>query len=200
MFFRMTNSPATFQSLMNSIFTDLIAEGVVDVYLDNILIHTRTLKEHHKVMREVLKRLKKFDLYLQPEKCEFKLQELEYLGLIIRPNKIAMDPGKVTAVAGWKQPKTLKQVQALLGFANFYCRFFPPSYTAETHPLTDLTQKNEPFVWGAVQQKAFKFVKNLVATAPVLAMYDSTWPTHMETDASNFATGAILSQKQDDGK
>ena len=79
----MTNSPATFQSLMNSIFVDLIAEGVVDVYLDDILIHTRTLEEHCKVVREVLKRLEKFDLYLQPEKCEFELQELEYLGLII---------------------------------------------------------------------------------------------------------------------
>ena len=68
---------------MNSIFTDLIAEGVVDVYLDDILIHMCTLKEHRKVVREVLKRLEKFNLYLQPEKCEFELQELEYLGLII---------------------------------------------------------------------------------------------------------------------
>jgi hypothetical protein len=83
MFFGMTNSPATFQSLMNSIFADLIAEGVVDIYLDDILIHTHTPEEHHKVVCEVLKHLKKFDLYLQPEKCEFKLQELEYLGLII---------------------------------------------------------------------------------------------------------------------
>ena len=105
---------------MNSIFADLVAEGVVDVYLDNILIHTCTLEEHRKVVHEVLKRLEKFDLYLQPEKCKFKLQELEYLGLIIRPNKITMDPGKVATVAGWKQPKNLKQVQALLGFANFY--------------------------------------------------------------------------------
>ena len=111
-----------------------------------------------------------------------------------------MDPGKVTAVAGWKQPENLKQVQALLGFANFYRRFFPPSYTAETRPLTDLTRKNEPFVWGAAQQRAFEFVKNMVTNALVLAMYDSTRPTRLETNASNFATGAILSQKQDDGK
>ena len=111
-----------------------------------------------------------------------------------------MDPGKVAAVAGWKQPKNLKQVQALLGFANFYQWFFPPSYAAETRPLTDLTRKNEPFVWGTAQQKAFKFVKNVVASVLVLAMYDSTRLTRMETDASNFATGAILSQKQDDGK
>ena len=83
MFFGITNSLATFQSLMNSIFVDLIAEGVVDIYLNDILIHTRTLKEHRKVVHEVLKCLKKFNLYLQPEKCGFKLQELEYLGLII---------------------------------------------------------------------------------------------------------------------
>ena len=111
-----------------------------------------------------------------------------------------MDPSKVAAVARWKQPETLKQVQALLGFANFYRQFFPPSYTAETHPLMDLTWKNKPFVWGTAQQKAFEFVKNVVASVPVLAMYDSTRPTHIETDTSNFATGAILSQKQDDGK
>src|ERR1700679_3347461 len=111
-----------------------------------------------------------------------------------------MDPGKVAAVAGWKRPETLKQVQALLGFANFYRRFFPPSYTAETCPLMDLTQKNQPFLWGSKQQKAFKFVKNAVTSAPVLAMYDSTLPIHVETDASNFATGGILSQKQADGK
>ena len=196
----MTNSLATFQSLMNSIFADLIAEGVVDVYLDDILIHMRTLKEPCKVVHEVLKHLKKFDLYLRPEKCEFELQELEYLGLIIQLIEIAMDPGKVAAVAGWKQPKNLKQVQALLGFANFYQRFFPLSYAAETCPLMDLTQKNEPFVWGAAQQRAFEFIKNAVASAPVLAMYDSTRPTRVETNASNFATGAILSQKQDNGK
>ena len=158
------------------------------------------LVPYRKVVREVLKRLEKFDLYLRPEKCEFELQELEYLGLIIRPNEIAMDPGKVAAVAGWKKPENLKQVQALLGFANFYQQFFPPSYAAETRPLTDLTQKNEPFVWGAAQQRAFEFVKNAVTNAPVLAMYDSTRPTHLETDTSNFATGTILSQKQDDGK
>ena len=110
MFFGMTNSPATFQSLMNSIFVDLIAEGVVNVYLNDILIHTQTLAEHQKVVREVLKRLKKFDLYLWPEKCEFELQELEYLGLIIQLNEIAMDPGKVATIASWKQPEMLKQV------------------------------------------------------------------------------------------
>ena len=85
-------------------------------------------------------------------------------------------------------------------FANFYQRFFPPSYATETRPLTDLTRKNEPFVWGAAQQRAFEFVKNMVTNALVLAMYDSTRPTRLETNASNFATGAILSQKQDDGK
>jgi RNase H-like domain found in reverse transcriptase len=111
-----------------------------------------------------------------------------------------MDPGKVAAVAGWKQPENLKQVQALLGFANFYQRFFPPSYAIETRPLMDLTWKNEPFVWGAAQQRAFEFVKKVVTNAPVLSMYDSTQPTCLETDTSNFATGAILSQKQDDGK
>ena len=98
MFFGMTNSPATFQSLMNSIFVDLIAEGVVDVYLDDILIHTNSLEEHRKVVMEVLKRLEQYDLFLRPEKCEFELQEMEYLGLIVRPGEVRMDPGKIQAI------------------------------------------------------------------------------------------------------
>jgi hypothetical protein len=96
--FGMTNSPATFQSLMNSVFADLIAIGVVAVYMDDILIYTSTIAEHRKIVREVLQRLQDHDLYLKPEKCEFEKQEIEYLGMIIRPGEVCMDPGKVSAV------------------------------------------------------------------------------------------------------
>ena len=98
MFFGLTNSPATFQSLMNIIFADLIAEGKVAVYLDDILIWSSDLKEHRKVVHEVLHRLEEYDLYLRPEKCEFEKTEIEYLGLVICPGKVCMDPTKVEAV------------------------------------------------------------------------------------------------------
>ena len=85
MYFRMTNSPATFQALMNSVFADLIAKGEVAVYMDDILIYSKHLQEHRKVVWEVLNWLKHYDLYLKPKKCKFELDSMEYLGMIIRP-------------------------------------------------------------------------------------------------------------------
>jgi hypothetical protein len=98
MFFGLTNSPATFQAFMNSIFADLIAKGVVAVYLDDFLIYTKTIKEHRKVMREVLHRLEENNLYLRPAKCKFECTEVKYLGMLIRENHVSMDPAKVQAV------------------------------------------------------------------------------------------------------
>ena len=119
MFFGLTNSPATFQALMNSIFSDLIAKGKVAVYLDDILIFTLTLEEHRQLVNEVLQRLKAHDLYLRPEKCEFEQKQIEYLGLIIREGEVCMDPSKVEAVRTWPIPNTLREVRGFLGFANF---------------------------------------------------------------------------------
>ena len=122
MFFGLTNSPATFQALMNAIFADLIAEGKVAVYLDDILIWSSDMTEHRQVVHEVLTRLEKHDLYLRPEKCAFEKDEIDYLGLIIRSGSVSMDPVKVKAVTTWSTPKCLKDVRAFIGFANFYRR------------------------------------------------------------------------------
>src|SRR6266487_5802565 len=94
MFFGLTNSPATFQTMMNKIFQDLIMEGVVSIYLDDILIFTKTFQEHHRITRLVLERLRQHHLYLKPEKCEFERTRIEYLGLIISEEKAEMDPIK----------------------------------------------------------------------------------------------------------
>ena len=110
MFFGLTNSPATFQALMNSLFADLIAKGKVAVYLDNILIFTKDLEEHRQVVRDVLGRLRQNDLYLRPEKCEFEQLQIEYLGLIIREGEVRMDPAKVAAVRDWPTPRNLRDV------------------------------------------------------------------------------------------
>jgi hypothetical protein len=120
MFFGLTNSPAMFQALMNAIFADLIAEGKVTVYLDDILIWSSTLEEHWKIVHEVLQRLEEHNLYLQPEKCEFKQSHVDYLGLVISPGKVSMDPVKVQAVRDWTPPTKLKEVRSFIGFANFY--------------------------------------------------------------------------------
>jgi hypothetical protein len=104
MFFRLTNSSATFQALMNSIFADLIAKGVVAVYLDDIFIYTKTIKEHREITHEVLCHLEENNLYLRPAKCKFECTEVKYLGMLIRKNHVSMDPAKVQAVTDWPAP------------------------------------------------------------------------------------------------
>jgi len=120
MFFGMTNSPATFQTMMNDIFRDLIAEGIMVVYLDDILIFTRTEEEHAKAIRRVLQVLQEHKLFLCPEKCEFCKERIKYLGLVISENEVSMDPVKVTGVRGWPTPENKTDIQAFLGFVNFY--------------------------------------------------------------------------------
>jgi hypothetical protein len=120
MFFGMTNSPATFQGMMNTIFANLVAEGKVAVYLDDILIFMLNLEEHCCVVCKVLKRLCDNDLYLRPEKCNFEKTKVEYLSMVISEGQVCMDPAKVAAVKTWAQPKNLHDVHAFIGFANFY--------------------------------------------------------------------------------
>jgi len=123
MFFGMTNSPATFQTMMNDIFQDLIAEGIMVVYLDDILIFTRTEEEYAKTIRQVLQVLQEHKLFLRLEKCEFCKERIEYLKLVISENKVSMDPVKVAGVQEWSTPENKTNIQTFLDFVNFYRRF-----------------------------------------------------------------------------
>jgi hypothetical protein len=120
MYFGLTNSPATFQTMMNQIFQDLITEGVISMYLDDILIFTNSLEEHCRITCLVLDCMHKHKLYLQPEKYEFEKVRIEYLGIIVSHNKVEMDPVKIAGVADWLTPSNKKEVQSLVGFVNFY--------------------------------------------------------------------------------
>jgi Reverse transcriptase (RNA-dependent DNA polymerase) len=120
MFFGLTSSPATFQALINTIFTDLVTVGKVAVYLNDILVYSSTPEEHCITTHEVLCRLRTHDLYLRPEKCEFDHNEIEYLSLIIRKGEVTMDPMKVKVVADWPAPRNLRELHGFLRFANFY--------------------------------------------------------------------------------
>jgi len=144
MFFGMTNSPATFQTMMNDIFRNLIVEDIVVVYLDNILIFTKTEEEHAQAVRRVLRVLKENKLFLCPEKCEFYKQWIEYLGLVISENEISMNPVKVAEVREWPTPENKTDVQVFLGFVNFYRRFIR-DFSAKAQPLFDLTCSEQ--VW-----------------------------------------------------
>jgi hypothetical protein len=120
MYFSLTNSPATFQMMMNETFQDLITKGIISVYLDNILIFTNSLEEHHQITCLVLDRMCKHKLYLQLEKCEFEKTKIEYLSIIISHNKVEMDLVKIAGVADWLMPSNKKEVQSFINFINFY--------------------------------------------------------------------------------
>ncbi|EEB89021.1 hypothetical protein MPER_12937, partial [Moniliophthora perniciosa FA553] len=130
MYFGLTNSPATFQTMMNDIFQDFILNGVVCVYLDDILIFTKTKEEHDRILTHVLECLHEHKLYLCVEKCEFCKERIEYLGVIISHNKVEMDPVKVAGVADWPTPTEKSEVQSFLGFTNFYLAFYSKSLNA----------------------------------------------------------------------
>jgi hypothetical protein len=193
MFFGLTNSPATFQTMMNDILQDLIMEGHVCVYLDDILIFTESLEEHRRLLRLVLDRLRKHGLYLRPEKCEFEQTRVEYLGLIVSKGKVEMDPVKVAGVQEWPPPKNRKEVQSFLGFANFYRRFIE-HFSDYAQPLFSLTKKDAKWVWGESEQRAFEELKRKFTSAPILVFAEDNRPYRVEADSSDFATGAVLSQ------
>ncbi len=195
MFFGLTNSPATFQAMMNEIFRELITEGFVVVYLDDILIFTETMEEHTQITKRVLQILTDNKLYLKPEKCQFHKIELDYLGHKISHDTIAMDPIKVAGVTEWPTPKTKKELQSFLGFANYYRRFIK-DFSHIAHPLHRLTG-NDEWKWKEEQQAAFEALKRAITEAPVLRMPRDEGQYKVEADASNFATGAVLSQLQD---
>ena len=120
MFFGLTNSPATFQMFMNTILKDLIYQGSVIVYLDDILIFSQDIHKHRAIVNEVLHILQENQLCVKPEKCEFEQTSVEYLGVIVESGTIRMDPAKVRAVTEWRTPTNKKELQTFLGFVNFY--------------------------------------------------------------------------------
>ena len=196
MFFGLTNSPSTFQNMMNDIFHDLILQGKVLVYLDDILIFTKTLEEHRQILRSVLQILRQNKLYLKPEKCEFERTQIEYLGLIISEGQVQMDPIKVRGVLEWPIPTCKRELQSFLGFVNFYRKFIH-GFGDIARPLNRLTGKVD-WQWGNEEQHAFEDLKSQLTTAPVLAIPTDHDPFRVETDSSGHAVGAVLSQYQND--
>jgi len=194
MFFGMTNSPATFQTMMNDVFRTVIAEGIVVVYLDDILIFTKTEEEHERAVRRVLEILAEHKLFLRLEKCEFHRKQIEYLGLVISENTVAMDPIKVAGVREWPTPESRTDVQAFVGFVNFYRRFIQ-DFSTIARPFFDLTRSDHAWNWGTKEQEAFECLKMAVTTAPILASPQDLEPFCIEADSSDFASRAVLSQK-----
>ncbi|HET6992229.1 MAG TPA: reverse transcriptase family protein, partial [Bacteroidia bacterium] len=198
MFFGMCNSPATFQSMMDSIFGDLIEGCIVIIYMDDIFLFAKTLQQLEDNTKKVLQRLRENDLFLKPKKCEFSKTKIEWLGMIIEEGKISMDPGKLKGISEWPSPTTVKQTRGFLGFGNFYRRFIR-HFSEIAKPLNDLLKKDQKFDWTPTCQRAFDELKKRFTEEPVLMMPDHTKPFQIECDASKYASGAVLTQLDSNG-
>jgi len=150
MFFGMTNSPATFQVMMNEILRDLINEGKVAAFVDDVLVGTETEERHDEIVEEILKRLEENDLYIKPEKCVWKVQKIGFLDVVIGPNGIEMEKEKMNGVLSWPEPKNVKDVRKFLGLANYYRRFIK-DFAQVARPMNMLTRKDVKWVWGESQ-------------------------------------------------
>ncbi|XP_062403850.1 uncharacterized protein LOC134094368 [Sardina pilchardus] len=197
--FGLTNAPAVFQALINDVLRDWLNKSVF-VYLDDILIFSKSLHEHVHQVRLVLQRLLDNNLFVKPEKCEFHVSEVSFLGFILSQGNLCMDPKKTLAVRDWSQPTSVKEVQRFLGFANFYRKFIR-GFSSVVAPLTNLTKKQPgPFVWSPEAERAFQTLKVRFTSAPILTLPDPCLPFVVEVDASDLAVGAVLSQRLPDGK
>ena len=198
MFFRQCNSPPTFQAFMDLAFGDMIVDGWLLIYMDNILVFAKTKEECQEQTKHVLERMQKEDLHLQLAKCAFNQIKVEYLGLVVKNGEVHMDPTKLQAIELWELPKLVKAVWLFIRFCNFYWKFIP-NFSILTCPLHDLTKKGLTFSWGKEQDNAFIKLKETFLSVPIIKMPDTTKPFFVMTDAFLTAARGVLMQKDSNG-
>ena len=195
MSFGLANAPATFERLMERVLAGLPWE-VCLAYLDDIIIHARTFQEEMKRLRDVLERLKRAGLKLNPKKCHLFQKHVTFLGHVVSGEGISTDPEKVRAVKDWPIPVRVSEVRSFLGLCSYYRRFVK-NFSTIARPLHRLTEKENNFKWTQECSDAFNHLKHALVTAPVLKYPSSTEQFILDTDASNYGIGAVLSQVQD---
>jgi transposase InsO family protein len=195
MFFGMCNSPATFQRMMNSIFRPLIHDGTLANYMDDFIIPGKDEKELEERTIRFLKIAEKHNLCFKRSKCEFNATEIPILGVRVGGGHVKMEEEKVNAVRNWEIPTKVKDVESFLGFANFYRRFIK-DFSHIAAPLNRLKGK-EGWKWEEEEQKAFEELKKRITEEPVLSLPQKEGKFRVETDASGYAVGGVLSQEQE---
>ncbi|WVZ84130.1 hypothetical protein U9M48_031191 [Paspalum notatum var. saurae] len=193
MSFGLTNGPAYFMNLMNKVFMEYLDKFVV-VFIDDILIYSKTEEEHEEHLRLVLQKLREHKLYAKLSKCEFWLDQVPFLGHIVSKGGIMVDPSKISSVMDWKVPEVVKEVRGFLGLVGYYRRFIE-SFSRIAKPMTSLLEKGVPFIWTKERQAAFDELKKRLTTAPVLTLPDLTKSFTVYCDASKEGLGCVLMQE-----
>ncbi|KAL4013707.1 hypothetical protein IC575_025890 [Cucumis melo] len=188
MSFGLTNAPAVFMDLMNRVFREFLDTFVI-VFIDDILIYSKTEAEHEEHLRMVLQTLRDNKLYAKFSKCEFWLKQVSFLGHVVSKAGVSVDPAKIEAVTGWTRPSTVSEVRSFLGLAGYYRRFVE-NFSLIATPLTQLTRKGAPFVWSKACEDSFQTLKQKLVTAlgSSVRCHEQNYPTHdLELAAVVFA-------------
>ena len=196
--FGLMNAPATFQRLMDQVFYDVTWKFVL-VYMDDIIIYSRTIDEHSYHLEQVFQLLMKAGLKLNPNKCDFFKRQILFLGHLVSGDGIKPNPVLVEKIKDCPPPKTKRQVRSFLGLASYYRRFIR-NFSSIAKPLYDLTKQNRDFCWTEETQRSFNKLKECLTSPPVIKHPSFTDPFVLHTDASDFAVGAVLAQNDDHGK
>ncbi|XP_074303261.1 uncharacterized protein LOC141637713 [Silene latifolia] len=191
--FGLTNAPSTFMRLMNEVLKPFLGHFVV-VYLDDILIYSKSIQEHFEHLRAVFETLRKQQLYGKAEKCTFLVDNVVFLGYVVSKDGVSVDQTKIEAIRSWPSPKTVTEVRSFHGLASFYRRFIR-DFSTVTSPITECMKKGT-FHWSEAAQGAFETIKRKLCEAPVLALPDFSQPFEVECDASGVGIGAVLIQNK----
>ncbi len=194
--FKLTNELIFFQQYMNDVLWDFLND-FCQVYLDDILIYSKTRKKHRDHVKLVLSRLREAELQIDIRKCEFDVEETVFLEVIVSELGLRMNLSKVTVIVSWITLINLKEIQSFVRFVNFYRRFIK-NFSKLVKPFTQLTRKNTPFVWNEICVQAFDNLKKQVSSTSVLRHFDLKRQAILKTDASNYVKDEILSQYDDE--
>jgi len=197
MYFGLTNSPATFQAMMNNLFRDMINKGDVATFIDDVLVTTETEEGHNDIVEEVLRQLEEDNLYVKPEKCVWKAKEIGFLEVIMGPDGFKMEKEKVEGVTNYPTPQSVKNIQKFLGLANYYQQFVK-DFAKIAKLLYQLACKDEKWHWGKEQEEVFAHLKEIFTMEPVLAAPDLDKEMRVKADALDYTTGGILLVKGED--
>jgi hypothetical protein len=193
MSFSLTNAPAAFMEAMNRMLHEFLDDFVV-MFLDDILIYSKSEAEHERHLRLILGALRKNQFYGKLKKCAFWLSEVSFLGHVINQQVIAVDPKNITAVVEWKRPSSVSEIQSFLGLAGYY-RCFVPNFSSIAKPLARLLEKGVLFVWSSDCEVSYQTLKNKLVDAPILALAKSGNCFTVYTDASRIGLGCVLMQE-----